>query len=161
MRSGSTSGTKKSKTKFGSTSTSGKINPSFLKPSYKACASSSSACFKRFLNGSGKPFGRRLHAPKSRTPMRPSASKRKFPGCGSACSKPARSGAVKWNRANRIPALSRCSWVPSAMILESGVPSSHSETKTLSDDITTFGIATSGSFSYARQHASCASASYL
>ena len=147
MRSGSTSGTKKSRTKLGSTSTSSKINPSFLKPSYKACASSSRACFKRFLNGSGKPFGRRLQAPKSKTPMRPSASKRKFPGCGSACNKPARSGHVKWNRAKRIPALSRSSCVPLAMILESGIPSNHSETRTLSAAMTTFGIATSGSFS--------------
>ncbi|CAB4987351.1 unannotated protein [freshwater metagenome] len=161
MRSGSTSGTKKSRTIAGSTSTSGRINPSFLNPSYNACASSSSACLSRFLNGSGKPLGRRLHAPKSRTPIRPSASKRKLPGCGSACNKPARSGQVKWKRAKRMPALLRCSWVPSAIILESGIPSNHSETKTLSEDITTFGIATSGSFSYARQQASCASASYL
>ena len=84
----------------------------------------------------GRPSGSRSTAPKSRTPSRPSASSRKLPGCGSACSRPARAGPENRNRAT-APARSRLGLLPSAMIGDSGVPSIHSVTNTwpVADDV--------------------------
>jgi len=48
----------------------------------------------------GKPSGSRSTAPKSSTPRRPSASRRKLPGCGSACRSLTRAG-------QRLPELNR------------------------------------------------------
>ena len=90
------------------------------------------------MNG-GRPSGSRSTAPKSSTPSRPSASIRKLPGCGSACSSPARAGPENRNRVNRIPARFRSSWDPDSMIWDSGVPSIHSLISTWSVAWTTSG----------------------
>ena len=65
----------------------------------------------------GRPSGSRLTAPKSSTPRRPSSSRRKLPGCGSACSMPTRGGARRTGTARAAgPARSRSAGVPDAMI---------------------------------------------
>jgi enoyl-CoA hydratase len=83
-----------------------------------ASMSASSSCMirsSRPKNG-GSPSGRWSTAPKSSTPSRPSSSSRKLPGCGSACSSPARAGPENRNRTSRMPARSRSSLLPSLMI---------------------------------------------
>jgi hypothetical protein len=107
----------------------------------------------------GEPSGRWSTAPKSMTPSRPSGSSRKLPGCGSACSRPASTGPENRKRASSSDARSRCSWVPVAMICESGTPSIHSVTRIRSVPATTRGTVISSSPSYASTKVVCDSAS--
>ena len=80
----------------------------------------------------GRPSGSRSTAPKSRTPSRPSGAARKLPGCGSACSSPARPGPENRKRSEQ-----RAGVV--ALLLRAvaddrrtaGVPSIHSVTSDL------------------------------
>ena len=46
-------------------------------------------------NVGGSPPGMTRTEPKSSTPIRPSGSSRKLPGCGSVCSSPTRAGEVR------------------------------------------------------------------
>ena len=51
----------------------------------------------------GRPPGSARHDPKSRTPSRPSAVSRKFPGCGSVCSRPQRFGPAEQEPLVELP----------------------------------------------------------
>ena len=70
----------------------GRTNPSRRSSARRSSGRFSNASRTMIESGRGRPSGSRATAPKSSTRSRPSSSSWKLPGCGSACSRPARGG---------------------------------------------------------------------